>query len=86
MPLLLFAGDLRTPRKDLGTVLAAAIRQLTAGPDALRRMDQAGRAALLGQGWDAMRERYLQLYRRLARRPAAAGVPDIDMTLKGESR
>jgi hypothetical protein len=41
---------------------------------------------MLGQGWDAMGERYLQLYRRLARRPAAAGAPDTDMTLKGESR
>ncbi|XXT27315.1 glycosyltransferase family 4 protein [Sorangium sp. So ce448] len=68
------------------SALAAAIRQLTADPAALRRMGQAGRAAMLGQGWGAMGERYLQLYRRLARRPAAARVPATDMTLEGESR
>ncbi|WP_454767127.1 glycosyltransferase family 4 protein [Cupriavidus campinensis] len=79
---------------DDAVALAAAIRRLTADPGALRRMGMAGRAAMLAQGWDAMGERYLQLYRRLARRaepapPQAylqAHQPDTDMTLKGDTR
>ncbi len=66
----------------------AAIRRFTAEPGALRRMGQVGRAAMLAQGtWDAMGQRYLQLYRRLAVRPVPtpiAGIPDV--TLKGGTR
>lgn len=73
---------------DDAPALAAAIRRFTADPEALRRMGLAGRAAMLQQGWDAMGERYLQLYRRLAARPVPAASPsqETDMTLKGETR
>jgi len=71
---------------DDAVALAAAIRRFTADPGALRRMGQVGRAAMLAQGWDAMGQHYLQLYRRLAVRPVPTRSQETDMTLKGETQ